>query len=210
MGIIRPNPQMGYLVPDSGVLIENFREKYIAVTSYDELIEAYLEAMDTEDYLGITRGGSSSSLELESRIVEYDGRRVRSVQDFTVDASTPQISTTLLVHNIGNMRRVYPMSDVVVDPATGATTLRTRLGTPQESDYMESLSWIREMKNGDIKIITLFKAINTANPAETGADKSESEIACTFVGNARDWADTELAPVEIVVWKREAGAITPP
>lgn len=208
MAVVRPNPDLKFLVKDSGVLLENFKEKYDTATNYEEFVDAYLEAMDTPDYIGITRGGTSSSMENETRIVEYDGRRVRSVGDFVVDSASPQIETTILPHTVENMRRVYPMSDVIID-ATGKTILRPRIGSPQPSDYMESLSWVREMVNGDIKVVTLFNAINTANPAETGADKSESEMAATFVGNAASWQDTEYAPVEIITWSREPATTTP-
>ena len=188
MAEIRPNPQMEFLVKDSGVLIENFKEKYDAVLTYDELVDAIILAIDSEDYLGITRGGNNASMENETRIIEYDGRRVRSIGDFVVDASTPQITTTLLVHSAENLRRVMPMSDVTTD-AAGKTTLRPRLGSPRPEDYMESLSWVRNMVDGTIKIVTLKNAINTATPSETGADKSESEMPATFIGVATDFKD---------------------
>lgn len=198
--VIRPNPIMDELVQDSGVLIENFLEISEAATSYDELIDMYLEAMDTPDYLGITDGGVESSLENETRIREYDGKRVRSVGDFKVDSSSPQISTSLFVHSIENMRRVYPMSDVTTE--NGRTRLQPRLGSPRPEDYMKSVSWIREMVNGDIKVVHLLHAINTENPTETGADKEDSKLAVVFTANAASWNDTEYAPMIIDVWKR--------
>jgi hypothetical protein len=203
IGVVNPNPQLGMLVKDSGVLLENFKEIYDEAKDYNEFIDKFIKAMDSEDYLGITRGGNTVDFENETRIIEYDGRRVRSVGDFVVDSATPQINTTLLVQSETNLRRAIPMSDVTHDTETGAVTLRPRLGSPQESDYMDSLSLVKEMVNGDIQVTTLFKAINTAAVSFTGNDKSESEIACTFTGNARDYKDTRYAPVEIITWKRE-------
>jgi len=182
-------------------MLDALMVKYGKDTLYDALLTAWAEAMDTEDYLGITRGGTNSSLENESRVVEYDGRRVRSVGDFVVDSANPQISTTLLMHSVENLRRVMPMSDVQED-AGGKVTIRPRLGTPRPEDYMTSLSWVREMTNGDIKIVTIPYAINTENYTQTGADKSESEIPVTFTGNARKWDDTEYAPYEEVIFPR--------
>jgi len=201
-GVIRPNPQeLAKLVKDSGVLLENFKEIYDNITDYDALVTAWIAAMDTEDYLGITRGGTNTSLENESRIVEYDGRRVRSVGDFVVDSANPQISTTLLMHSVENLRRVMPMSDVS-EEAGGKVTIKPRLGSPRPEDYMKSLSWVREMVNGDIKIVTIPYAINTENYSQTGTDKNESEIPVTFAGNARTWDDTEYAPYEEVIFAR--------
>lgn len=202
MSNVRPNPVMDYLTKDSGVLLENFKGKYDAATSYEDMVAAFVAAMDTEDYLGITRGGSSFSNENETRIVEYDGRRVRFVGDFSIDGATPQIETTLLVHSVENMRRVFPMADITEE--NGKYTLRPRLGSPRPGDYMDSISWVREQVNGDIEIVTLFNAINTANASETGADKSESEMAVTFVGNASGFEDTQYAPMEKIIWRQEA------
>ena len=204
-GIIRPNPQqLKAVVKDSGVLLEGFKAKYDTITGYDELVTAWLEEMDTPNYLGITRGGTNSTLEDETRVVVYDGQRVRSIGDFSKDSANPQITTTLLMHTVENLRRVMPMSDVIVD--NEKITIKPRLGTPRPEDYMESLSWVREMVNGDIKIVTLPNAINMGSYAQTGADKNESEIAVTFIGNARTWDDTEFAPYEEVIFKQ---AVTP-
>lgn len=204
---IRPNPQgLSAIVKDSGVLIENFKETYEAVENYDDLITAIDEAMETSDYLGVTRGGVAFSLENESRIVEYDGRRVRSVGDFTVDSANPQIVTKLLMHTKENLSRLFPMSDVIINPTSGMVKFLPRLGTPQPSDYMTSLSWVRIMGNGDIKINTLINCINTASPAESGADKNESEIDMTFIGNALTYADTAYAPCEVILFPKEVAA----
>ena len=158
--------------------------------------------MDTPNYLGITRGGNSSSLENEIRIVEYDGRRIRTIGDFVIDSTTPQIQTTLLVHSIENMQRVTPISDVFI--VGGKKTLRPRGGgSPRQSDYIPSLSWVRETVDGSFKIVTLLNAINIGTSSQTGTDKSESEMPVTFIGTAKTWEDTEYAPIEEILWSRE-------
>jgi|GEM_PF-1790371 len=199
-GVIRPNPTSGmpYVVMDSGVLIANFYKKMMAVTDYAGFIDLYHDEMDTENYLGITRGGTSSSLESDERIMEYDGRRVRSVGDSTVDSANPQISTTLLVHSVDNLQRVMPMSDVTFE--NGRYNIKTRLGTPTEADHMDDLCWIREMKGGGFKIGVLHKARNTADYSQTGADRSESEIPVTFTAFAKTWDDTAYAPMEEIIF----------
>ena len=203
MAIVKPNPQMEFLVKDSGVLIANFKAKYDAIVDLDGLIDAILEEMDTENYLGITRGGVTFGMEAEARIVEYDGRRVRSVGDFSIDSATPTISTNLLVHSIPNLQRVQPMSDTTeaTTANTAKTTMRSRLGSPRPTDYEESISWIREDVGGGIKIQTVFNAINVSTAAETGADKSESELPVEFIGTAKTFSDTSHAPHETVIYR---------
>ena len=198
--IVRANPDLMFLVKDSGVLLEGFYEEMMAATDFNDLAEKFLAALDTEAYLGVTRGGTSTNFENETRIIEYDGRRVRAVGDFVVDSATPQITAPLLVQNTTNLQRIMPMSDVTRNPITGTVAIRPRLGSPQASDYMDDLSLIKQMVNGDIQVMTLFKAINTASVTFTGDDKSESVVSCTFTGNARNWRDTEYAPVEINTW----------
>jgi len=202
MAEIRPNVDLSYLVKDSGILLQDFYSEIETATDFEDLVDKIEAAMETDAYLGVTRGGTSTNFEMETRIVEYDGRRVRSVGDFVVDSSTPQIETTLLVQSDTNLQRIFPMCDTTIDTATGAFSLRPRMGTPLPEDYMEDLCLIKPLTNGDIQIIALFRAINTASVTMTGADKSESEVAVTFTGNARDFKDMKYAPVDIMTWKR--------
>ena len=199
-GIVRPNPTMGMpdVVVDSGVLIQNMYEEIMAAENYEAFVDLYLKAMDEPRYMGITRGGTSSSLGTEERIMEYDGRRVRSVGDSTIDSSNPQISTTMLVHSIDNLQRVVPMADVTFEK--GRYNIKSRLGTPTEADHMDDLCWIRETKGGGFKIQVLFKARNTHSYDQTGADKSESEIPVTFTAFAKTWDDTAYAPMEEIIF----------
>lgn len=200
-GIVRANPQgLKEVVKDMGVLLEGFAEEVMSAISYDAFVDAYITAMDTEAYLGITIGGIASTMENETRITEYDGRRVRSVGDFTVDSANPQIVTKLKRHDVPNLRRVFPMSDVTVDPVSKRTIIEPRLGTPQPGDYMTDLCWVREMGDGGFKVVILLNAINFGSPAESGADKSESELDVTFIGNALTFDDTEHAPMKIIIF----------
>jgi hypothetical protein len=200
MAAARPYPQMGKMVKDSGILLEGIYTDLLAAADIDTAVDVILTALETPAYLGITRGGTSYSLENESRIVEYDGRRVRSVGDFSVDGATPQITTNLLLQSVDNMRRVIPMSDVVT--VSGRVELRPRLGSPKPEDYMSDLCWVRDFTDGSLKVEVLFNAINTGTHSQTGADRSESEMSVTFIGTAATFADTEYAPTRIIMWER--------
>lgn len=199
-GSIIPNPTSGmdWVPVDSGVLIEGFYVDMMALTNFEGFLDLFHTAMDGDGYLGLTRGGSTFSLEAEERIMEYDGRRVRSIGDSTFDSANPQIATTLLVHNPANKHRLLPRPVTTFDDIR--YSVRTRLGTPTAEDHMEDLCWIREMKGGGYKIDVLFNARMTGGYEQTGSDMSESEMPAVFTGFARTWDDTAFAPAEEVIF----------
>lgn len=201
MSVARPFPVQDKMVMDSGILLEGIYDDLIAATDFEDAVDIILEAMDTKAYLGITRGGVSFNMASETRIREYDGRRVRFVGDFSVDGATPQIATNLLLQTVENLQRVTPMSDTVT--VGGRTSIRPRLGSPRPEDYGTNLCWVRDFVDGSFKVDVLFNYINTSEGAQTGADKSESEMAVTFIGTAATFAETEYAPSEQIVWTRE-------
>jgi hypothetical protein len=188
------------LVRDTGVLIENFKQQYDLINNYNEFVLKFIEAAASPQCLGNTKGGTTGGLTGETRMMEYDGRRVRSIGDFTVDASQPQIKTVLLSHSVNNLKRVMPMSDIV---RTGAkTTIRPRLGAPDPEDYMASLSWVRETANGDFTVFTIFNAINASGFSQVAVNKGEGEIPVTFLGCAGAWDDATYAPAEEILFRR--------
>lgn len=201
MGVARPFPQQGKMVMDSGILLEGIYDDLIAATDFDAAVDIILAAMDTPAYLGITRGGVSFNMAKETRIREYDGRRVRVIGDFSVDEATPQIETNLLLQTVDNLQRVTPMSDVV--KVGGRVSIKPRLGAPREDDYGKDLCWVRDFVDGSFKVDVLFNYINTSEGNQTGADRSESEMAVTFIGTAASFEETEYAPSEQIIWTRE-------
>lgn len=63
---------------DAGVLIENFKDIYDNQNAtHDSLIDALVAEMDSDNCLGITRGGNHFVSEAEMRQIEFDGSRVR-------------------------------------------------------------------------------------------------------------------------------------
>lgn len=191
---------------DSGTLIEDFKEIYSAEDmTYDDLLDAIVEEMDSENCLGITRGGNHFISEAEMRQIEFDGSRVRFVGDSVKDTVQPRIETTLLEFNLENLRRIMPSSDVTT--VAGKTVVRERLSI-QPADYMKSLTWVRERADGAIILFTLFNPMNTGSVDVTGADKSEGEMSVTFTGFNNDFADLAYAPYELVIFEPET-KITP-
>lgn len=187
------------LVKDTGILIEDFKAIYDTIEDYDDILEAVVEAMDSPENLGLTRGGAHFISESEMRQIEFDGSRVRFVGDSVKDTVIPRIETTLLQYNLENLKRIMPSSTVTT---TGSKTLiRERLSIVPE-DYMKTLSWVRERADGAITIFTLYNPINMGSVDSTGVDKSESEIAVTFTGNNSDFSDLANAPYELVIFEK--------
>lgn len=186
-----------HLLLDSGALIENFKAKYDTITTFNALIDAYLTALYTTDCLGLSRGGNHFISEGEPRQVEFDGSRVRFKGDFVKDAAHPRIETTLLEFTPENLKRIIPASDIT--SAGAKTVLRERLRI-KDADYMKSLTWIRELKNGSISLFTLFNPMNTANVDITGPDKNEGEMSVVFEGFNDNFQDLEYAPYEILIF----------
>ena len=155
--------------------------------------------MDSEDCLGITRGGNHFISEAEMRQIEFDGSRVRFVGDSVKDTVQPRLETTLLEFSDENLRRVMPSSDVTTE--NGKTVIRERLRI-DPGDYMESLTWVRERSDGVIILFTLFNPMNTGSVDVTGTDKSEGEMPVVFTGFNNDFADLDYAPYEMVEFKK--------
>lgn len=190
---------------DAGTLIENFKDIYDATTDYDDLIDKIITEMDSENCLGVTRGGNHFVSEAEMRQIEFDGARVRFVGDSVKDTVAPTIETTLLEFSLENLRRIMPSSDVTTEALTSGskTVIRERLRI-DEADYMKSLTWVRERSDGAIILFTLFNPMNTGNVDVTGEDKNEGELAVTFTGFNNDFADLDYGPYELVIFEKAA------
>ena len=185
------------LAKDAGVLIENFKDIYDGIDDTDELIDALIAEMDSENSVGTTRGGNHFVSEAEMRQVEFDGQRVRFKGDAIKGGANPTITTTLLEYSLKNLNRIMPSSDVTV--RGGKTVIRERLRI-QEGDYMKSLSWVRERADGAVIITTLFNPMNIGNVDVPGEDDNEAAMPVTFTGFNDDFADLAYAPYEIVIY----------
>ena len=191
---------------DAGALIEDFKDIYdLPDRAHDSIIDSLVAELDSDNCLGITRGGSHFVSEAEMRQIEFDGQRVRFKGDAIKGGANPTIETTLLEFSLANLKRIIPSSDVVT--VGGKTVIRERLRI-DDSDYMKSLSWVRERKDGSVIIVTLFNPMNVGNVDIPGEDNNEAAIPVTFTGFNDDFADLANAPYEIVIFSPDASGIT--
>ena len=184
---------------DAGVLIEDFKATYDTLTTYDDVLQAIVTAMDTQDCLGITRGGNHFISEAEMRQIDFDGSRVRFKGDSVKDTVQPRLETTLLEFSEENLRRIMPSSDVAV--SGGKTVVRERLRI-DSSDYMTSLTWARERSDGALILFTLDNPMNTGSVDVTGTDKNEGEMPVVFTGFNDNFQDLDYAPYEIAIFTK--------
>lgn len=190
-----PNLQL-----DAGVFIEKF--DYSTVTTLDEALTAAIEAIDTAACLGATSGGMTFSSIPEIRVIELDGMR----QDFKgsqiKDKTVVTIETTLTEFTQENLRRVLCASEVTLDG--DVVTIRERLNIDIEQDYLDSLTWIGDLVDGRIAMVTLFNCLNTAGTTWTAADKSNGTLPVTFTATNSDFEDRDYAPYHIKIFNKPA------
>jgi len=186
---------------DAGAMIENFKDVYDTFDHLtDEFVDRLVAEMDSDNCLGITRGGNHFVSEAEMRQIEFDGQRVRFKGDAIKGGANPTIETTLLEFSLANLKRIIPSSDVVT--IGGKTVIRERLRIEDE-DYMKALSWVRDRKDGTIIIVTLFNPMNINDVDIPGEDNDEAAIPVTFTGFNDDFADLAYAPYEIVLLAKD-------
>jgi len=191
---------------DAGALIENFKDIYdLPTATHDSIIDSLVTELDSDNCLGITRGGSHFVSEAEMRQIEFDGQRVRFKGDAIKGGANPTIETTLLEFSLANLKRIIPSSDVVT--IGGKTVIRERLRI-DDSDYMKSISWVRERKDGSIIIVTLFNPMNVGNVDIPGEDNNEAAIPVTFTGFNDDFTDLANAPYEIAIFSADDGSLS--
>jgi len=196
------------LLPDAGVLIENFKEIYDAPgADYNNLLDSLITEMDSDNCLGITRGGNHFVSESEMRQVEFDGQRVRFKGDAIKGSANPRLETTLLEFTLENLKRIVPANDVTT--VGGKTVVRERLRIKDE-DYMKSLTWARERADGALILFTLYNPMNVGEADFPGEDNDESAMPVTFTGFNNDFADLSYAPYEIVIFRNEENQTQPP
>lgn len=188
-----PNLQL-----DAGVFLEKF--DYSTITTLDDLLAAAITAIDTPSCLGATSGGQTFTSTPEIRGIELDGMR----QDFkgsqVKDKTTVTIETTLTEVTPENLRRVLCASDVMT--SGDIVKIRERLNIDIEQDYIDSLTWLGDLLDGRMAVITLFNCINTNGMTWTAADKSNATFPVTFTATNSDFEDRDYAPYELLIFNK--------
>jgi len=186
-----PNLQL-----DAGVFIEGL--DLSTITNLSDALAAIDTAIQTDACLGATSGGMTFSSSPEFRDIDLDGMR----QDFKgskiKDKTSVTIETTLTELTPENMRRIICASDVTVDG--DITIIRERLNIDLSQDYIDSLTWIGDINDGRIAVITLYNCLNTNGTGWVAADKANANFAVTFTATNADLADRNYAPYDVRIF----------
>lgn len=177
-----------------GIFIKNFKSTAVSCTDAAALLTAIVAALSAgTNILGATRGGGQFTVGREMRDPEVDGLRYAYKGGKFVDSADPQLSTTLV--------EVTPDS---FSSALGGTISKSgnitcvRMPTALGTDaYLTDLCWVGDLADGQLVMICLYNAVNTADFTFTFQDKGEGSFGVEFHGTQNNVLDYDYAPFEV-------------
>ena len=182
---------------NAGLFIKNF--SYSSITDAAALKTAIAAAIVAgTDLLGATRGGGTFTVSREMRNPEIDGMRYRFKGGNFVDSTDPHLSTTLVEITPENFATLLGGK-----ATTSGKKTTVKMETAIEStDYLENLCWIGDLADGQLVLICLYNALNTADFTFTFTDKGEGTLAVEFHACQDEVADYDEAPFEVVFFDK--------
>lgn len=196
---------------DAGVFLEKF--DYTESTTLKELIKLAETAITGTGCLGATSGGMTFSSAPEIRSIELDGMRQDFKGSYVKDKTVISIETTLTEVTSANLRRILCASEIkeIGTAETGTITkVRERLNIDITQDYIDKLTWIGDLLDGRLAVITLFNCINTNGTTWIAADKGNATFPVTFTATNSSFADKDYAPYEIIIFGKAPETVTTP
>lgn len=151
--------------------------------------------------LGATRGGGTFTVTRETRTPEIDGMRYGFKGSDFVDSTDAYLSTTLLEVTPDNIADLLATGTAVTSGKKTTVTMNTAITS---SDYLTNICWIGDLADGQLVLICLKNAINTADFTFTYTDKGEGTLAAEFHARQAAVDDYDKAPFEIVFFDKPA------
>lgn len=183
---------------NAGIFIKNLA--YDSIADADALKTAIRTAItDGTNILGATRGGGTFVATREVRTPEVDGMRYGFVGSDFVDSADAYLSTTLVEVTPETVKST--LGNATVTTSGKKTTIQMHTAI-EDSDYIDSLTWVGDLADGRYVAITLFNALNTADFTLTFADKGEGTLAAEFHARQAEVDDYDNAPFEIVFFDK--------
>lgn len=186
------------LLFDAGVVFENL--DYESATTASELFTLVRAAIPTEACLGASRGGVAWSSSAEFREIELDDIFVTVKGATQKGKITVTVSMTLTQFSPENARRLINASDITTEG--NITTLKERTFIDTAKDYIDHLVIVVRQGVGNVAIIDMQDAINTAAGAIQTNSQGEAEMAVTWTATISDPEDP-YAPYGIKWFKDE-------
>ena len=178
-----------------GLFIKNFKTTALATTDASGLLSAVIAAISAgTNLLGATRGGGTFSVSREMRDPDVDGLRYRYKGGSFVDSADPQLSTTLVECTPENFATALGGS---VSTSGKITTVRMPTALDKSTSYLDDLCWVGDLADGQLVMICLYNALNTADFTFTFQDKGEGAMSVEFHGCQNSVHDYDYAPFEV-------------
>lgn len=182
---------------NAGIVLKNLN--YASVTDSGALKTAIANIISggtspIGELVGATRGGGTFTVTRELRTPEIDGMRYKFKGGDFVDSIDAYLSTTLVEVTPDNITDLLAGTKTTSGKKT-TIKMETAIGS---SDYLTNICWVGDLADGQLVLICLKNAINTADFTLTFADKSEGTLAVEFHATQAQVNDYDEAPFEVV------------
>ena len=179
---------------NAGIFIKNF--DYATPTDAETLKTAIATAITAgTNILGCTRGGGAFTVTRELRTPEIDGMRYPFIGSDFVDSTDAYLSTTLVEVTPATVEAC--LGNATKSSSGKKTTLKMHTAI-ETADYISNLCWIGDLADGQLVLIALNNALNTADFSLTFTDKGEGTLGAEFHARQAAVNDYDYAPFEIV------------
>ena len=187
------NATFDHLQLNAGMFIKNF--DYSNIANAGALKTALASAISSgTNLLGATRGGGTFNVSREMRKPQIDGMRYSFKGGNYVDSTDPYISTTIVETTPENFAMALG-GKATTNGLKTTVTMETAIGNDA---YLTNLCWVGDLADGQLVLICLYNALNTANFAFTFTDKGEGSLSVEFHACQDEVNDYDNAPFEIV------------
>lgn len=189
---------------NAGILLKNLDYSSVAdssalKTAIANIISGGSSPIGT--LVGATRGGGTFTVTREMRTPEIDGMRYGFKGSDFVDSIDAYLSTTLVEITADNVTDLLATGTAT----TSGKKTTVKMATPiTASDYLTNICWVGDLADGQMVLICLKNAINTADFTFTYTDKGEGTLAAEFHARQATVADYDEAPFEVVFFNNPA------
>lgn len=151
------------------------------------------------ELVGATRGGGTFTVTRETRTPEIDGMRYGFKGSDFVDSTDAYLSTTLIEITPDNVKTLLGSGTSTVSGKKTTVKMNTAISS---SDYLTNICWVGDLADGQLVLICLKNAINTADFTFTYTDKGEGTLAAEFHARQANVGDYDEAPFEVVFFDK--------
>lgn len=189
---------------NAGILLKDLN--YSSVTDSSALKTAIANIISggtspIGELVGATRGGGTFTVTREMRTPEIDGMRYGFKGSDFVDSTDAYLSTTLVEVTADNVETLLATGTATTSGKKTTIKMATAISA---SDYLTNICWVGDLADGQMVLICLKNAINTADFTFTYTDKGEGTLAAEFHARQASVGDYDEAPFEVVFFDNPA------